>query len=78
MHCRLQALIDAHNLAVADGAPGVRLTQRAIADATGVALTTINRLSQNSATRLDYSTVEKLCEFFSCELSDLLVLRPEQ
>ena len=77
MHCRLQAIIDAHNSAVADGAPGMRLTQRAVAESTGIAVTTISRLAQDTAMRVDYATIERLCAFLQCELSDLLVLREE-
>lgn len=78
MHCRLQAVIDEHNRLVSDGAPGVRLTQRRLADLTGIAVTTVNRLAQDTAVRIDYATIERLGQFFDCEVSDLLVFRSSE
>jgi putative transcriptional regulator len=74
--CRLAPLIDQKNLEISEaGEQSWRLTQRRLADETGVAVTTINRLYRNDFTRVDVNTVEKLCDYFSCEAGDLFVLK---
>jgi putative transcriptional regulator len=76
MICRLASLIDERNLKLSEsGEPSKRLTQRKLADETKVATTTINRLFNNDFDRVDRQTVEKLCNYFGCEVGDLLVMR---
>lgn len=65
MYCRLAILM-------AEKRPG--LTQSEIARATGMALTTVNRLFNNTFSRVDKGTVESLCDYFGCEIGDLFVL----
>lgn len=76
MYCRLAALIDEKNLRLSDlGQSSDRLTQRKLAAATGIATTTINRLYNNDFDRVDVRTLETLCNYFGCEVGDLLALR---
>jgi putative transcriptional regulator len=81
MICRLASLIDERNFQSSEkGVKERRLTQRSLAQAVGVASTTINRLYNNDFTRVDTTTIEKLCEFFGCSLEGkdgLFVLRDE-
>lgn len=41
---------------------------------TGLARSTVTQLYHDKATRIDFETVEKLCNLFGCEIGDLLVL----
>lgn len=38
------------------------------------AYTTVQRLHENTAKRVDFLTIAKVCEFFGCEIGDLLVV----
>ena len=51
------------------------LSQKQLASDTGLSPTTINQLFNNNFRRIDAGTVEALCEYFRCDLPDLLVLR---
>jgi putative transcriptional regulator len=53
-----------------------KLSQNRLAAETGLGITTVNRLFNNNFSRIDTNTVMTLCKYFSCELSDLLVLKP--
>ena len=55
-----------------------RMSQRELAEKSGVSTMAVNRLYNNDFKRVDTETLEKLCAFFECELSDLLVLKVEQ
>jgi putative transcriptional regulator len=69
MHCRLAVLM-------AERDPS--LSQRKIAEATGLGKSTVGRLFNNSFDRVDRKTVEKLCDYFRLDqITDLFVLRSE-
>lgn len=55
-----------------------RMSQRELAEKSGVSTMAINRLYNNDFKRVDTETLEKLCAFLECDLSDLLVLKAEQ
>ena len=42
---------------------------------TGLARRTISVLYNDKATRIDFSTVEKLCQLFNCGVDQLFILR---
>jgi DNA-binding Xre family transcriptional regulator len=44
-----------------------RLTQTALAKQTNVPLRTINHLALNKNTRIDHSTLDRLCKFFGVQ-----------
>jgi putative transcriptional regulator len=76
MICRLASLIDEKNLELSDlGLTTNRLSQRRLAGETGLAATTLNRLYNNDFDRVDVKTVENLCNYFGCEVGELLVMR---
>jgi DNA-binding Xre family transcriptional regulator len=41
---------------------------------TGLARSTVAQLYHDKATRIDFETIEKLCNLFDCSISDLLEL----
>jgi DNA-binding Xre family transcriptional regulator len=54
-------------------APG-SLTFRRLAELVNLSPDTLNRIANQKVTRIDHETVEKLCAFFKCRLTDLMVL----
>jgi putative transcriptional regulator len=74
---QLAVLMDAHNLRVSQTGQGQRLSQRRLAELSGVHLPTINRLYHGRFERIDLSVIEKICEVLQCEIGDLLVLVEE-
>ena len=69
MHCRLAVLM-------AEQDP--RLSQRRLAEETGLGISTVGRLFNNEFDRVDRNTIEKLCDYFQKDLSDLFVLKESQ
>ena len=55
-----------------------RMSQRELAEKSGVSTMAVNRLYNNDFKRVDTETLEKLCAFLDCDLSDLLVLKADQ
>jgi len=53
-----------HKLKVAD-----------LARATGLNRSTISALYDEKATRIDLETIEKLCNYFECQIGDLLEIQ---
>lgn len=53
-------------------APG-SLTFRRLAQLVNLSPDTLNRIANQKVTRIDHETIEKLCDFFACDLSDLMV-----
>ncbi len=54
------------------------LTQRQLARETELSTTTVNQLCRNKVKRIDVGTVDKLCDYFGCEVGDLFVVREMQ
>lgn len=54
-----------------------RLTQRKLAVELGLSHTTINKLynGQPLTARIDPYTVEKVCDYFQCDICDLFMLK---
>ena len=54
-----------------------RLSQRQLAKELNVSVTTVNKLYNGRplTARIDPETVEKLCEYFSCDIGDLFAMR---
>ena len=65
MYCLLATLMAQQNL-----------SQRQLATRIGLSVTTINKLYNGSplVARIAPSTVEKICDFFCCEIDELFVL----
>lgn len=46
--------------------------------ATGLHRNTVTLLYKETAQRVDFSTMEKLCRLFKCQISDLFELRDDE
>ena len=55
-----------------------RYTIKDVHEMTGLARNTISNLYNDKATRIDYLTIEKLCNLFGCTVGDLFVYIPIQ
>ncbi len=51
---------------------GDLVTQKKIAETTGISQPTLSRWYQGKIDRLDFDTVEKLVRYFGCEFSELV------
>ena len=49
-----------------------------VAEATGIARPTINRIELNQTERIDFETLVKLCKFYGVPVGDLLTIEEEQ
>lgn len=63
MQCKLSKLMGQSRYSIQD-----------VHKKTGLARTTITQLYHDKATRIDFTTIEKLCSLFNCEINDLLEL----
>ena len=54
------------------------ISYREICDATGISQNALSGLAQNKTTRYYIRTLVKLCEFFNCQVGDLLVYIPSE
>lgn len=61
IRCHLSRLMGERKLKIAD-----------VARDTGINRGTITRLYQESAVRVDFDVLEKLCAYFGCGIGDLL------
>ncbi len=64
------------NLALLRAARG-KLTQREVAQATGLSQKTISALETGTSKGVEFSTIAKLCDYLECSPNDLLVLEEE-
>lgn len=62
-----KATQELHNIAIND-------VQRE----TGIAWSTLNAWANNKVTRYDASIIQALCDYFNCQVGDLLVYKQEQ
>lgn len=49
------------------------LTFRRLAELVTLSPDTLNRIANQKVTRIDHETIDKLCDFFGCDLSGLMV-----
>lgn len=71
VHYRLGVLL-------AENYMGKRIKQTQLAAATGISTRTLSRIVNNQVRVVDSITIELLCEYFRCEIQDLMVLQEEQ
>jgi putative transcriptional regulator len=55
------------------GEPSGSLTFRRLAELADLSPDTLNRIANQKVSRIDHETIDKLCRFFDCDLSDLMV-----
>ncbi len=65
--CHLSRLMGEKKLKVID-----------VVRATGLHRNTVTLLYKETAQRVDFSTMEKLCRLFKCQISDLFELRDDE
>lgn len=65
IRCHLSRLMGEHKLKVID-----------VARETGLHRNTITLLYKETATRVDFETVDKLCKLFGCQVEDLFEYLP--
>jgi DNA-binding Xre family transcriptional regulator len=53
---------------------GQKVTYRLLSEKTGVATSTLSRIANNQQTMVSLVVIEHLCDFFGCELSELMRL----
>lgn len=54
------------------------VTQEEVADAIGVSRQTLSAWTRNTVDRLDKNMLAKLCQYFECEIGDLLRLEKDE
>lgn len=64
IRCHLSRLMGEHKMKISD-----------VVRATGLHRNTVTGLYQETATRVDFETVERLCELFHCGVGELLERR---
>ena len=73
---RLKLLIAERNIALMrEGKPS--LTQRTIAESTGLPLSVVSGLAANRVGRVDFKTLDKLCVFFNVQPGEILEHVPD-
>jgi putative transcriptional regulator len=55
-----------------------KLTQRDVAQATGIGQKTLSALETGVSQGIEFGTLAKLCAFFRCEPSDILLIEEEE
>ena len=65
--CRLSLLMGERKIRVAD-----------VSRDTGLPRSTVTALYKETAERVELSTIDTLCEYFGCEVGDLLRREPDQ
>lgn len=51
-----------------------KVTYADITAATGLSSSTLSNLAQNKITRVDLDVISRICDFFGCDIGDLLSL----
>jgi len=64
--CNLSTLMGAKRLNIQD-----------VFEATGLSRRTISELYHDKVTRIDYGTLNKLCDFLNCDVKDLIEYTPD-
>lgn len=55
-----------------------KLTQREVAQATGIGQKTLSALETGTSQGIEFNTLAKLCTFFRCEASDILLVEERE
>ena len=61
-----------------EAAEARRIPYKEVHEATGVAESTISALMNNRVTMFHADTIEKLCDYYSCEPGDLIIRVPDR
>lgn len=55
-----------------------KMSQKALADATHIRPATISKMYYEECKRFDVSQLDRICQVFNCEISDLLEYIPDK
>ena len=66
VHCTLSTLMGAKRVSI-----------QKVHEKTGLSRNTVANLYYDKATRIDFETISKLCDFFECNVNDLLYFKKE-
>ena len=77
IYCRLNVLMAERNLRLAK--EGKHLSQRGLAEELDISPTTVNKLynGRPMIARIDPEVVEKVCNYFGCDVGDLFEMRED-
>ena len=56
---------------------GVSATMKDVAEATGIHRVTLTKIGKNRGYNPSLDIIDRLCDYFDCEISDLLVRVPD-
>ena len=73
---RLQVLIDQHNIERLQSGQRVQ-SMRQLAKESGVPASVLSELAEDKVKRMDFKTLNRLCNFFRCTPNDILVHTPD-
>lgn len=65
--CKLYKLVHENHVKISD-----------ISEATGISRTTLCALNWDKGKGVQFNTLDKLCQYFNCNISDLLVYEEEK
>ena len=77
IRCNLKVLIARENLERAEAGRRA-LTMRELARETGLALSVLSNLAMNRTERVDFKTLDRICDFFHVGVGEVLVRASEQ
>lgn len=52
---------------------GQKITYRGIQETTGINQNTLVAMGKNTMVQVSLSTIDRLCDYFKCDISDLMV-----
>lgn len=55
-----------------------RISRRMVAEETGISLTSVQNWATNSTTRFDDLQIIAFCNYFNCDIAELLILVPDE
>lgn len=67
VRCNLSSLMGSKRYSIQD-----------VHEKTGLSRNTVSNLYNDKASRIDYTTIDKLCALFECQVKDLLVVDNER
>ena len=67
VHCTLSTMMGKYRYSIQD-----------VHEKTGLSRTTVSNLYNDRARRIDYETMEKLCDLFNCQITDLIEITKEE
>lgn len=64
-------------LAIKGRNEGKNISQREVAEVTGLSKTTVDRIARNETSRYDEHVLLAICNYFDCSVGELLIIQEE-